>query len=48
LVPKYRQHTETEGHSERLEKVFAEIDKKPVGKTCEAIVGIVPANFCPV
>jgi ferritin-like metal-binding protein YciE len=24
----------------RLEKVFAAIDKKPMGKTCDAIVGI--------
>ncbi len=35
-----KHHTETEGHIERLEQVFAEIDKKPVGKTCDAIVGI--------
>jgi ferritin-like metal-binding protein YciE len=33
-------HTETAGHIERLEKVFAAIDKKPQGKTCDAIVGI--------
>ena len=32
--------TETEGHVGRLEKVFAEIDKKPQTKTCDAIVGI--------
>jgi len=32
--------TETEGHVTRLEKVFAAIDKKPQGKTCDAIVGI--------
>src|SRR5665647_1097492 len=32
--------TETEGQVERLEKVFAAIDKKPQGKTCAAIVGI--------
>lgn len=32
--------TETEGHVDRLEQVFAEIDKKPQGKTCDAIVGI--------
>jgi ferritin-like metal-binding protein YciE len=32
--------TETEGHVARLEKVFATIDKKPQGKTCDAIVGI--------
>lgn len=33
-------HTQTEGHIERLEKIFDLIDKKPVGKTCDAIVGI--------
>jgi ferritin-like metal-binding protein YciE len=32
--------TQTEGHVSRLEKVFGLIDKKPVGKTCDAIVGI--------
>jgi ferritin-like metal-binding protein YciE len=32
--------TQTEGHVERLEKVFAIIDKKPQSKTCAAIVGI--------
>jgi ferritin-like metal-binding protein YciE len=31
---------ETEGQVERLEQVFAVIDKKPQGKTCAAIVGI--------
>ena len=31
---------ETEGQIERLEQVFASIDKKPEGKTCAAIVGI--------
>ena len=31
---------ETEIHVERLERVFAIIDKKPQGKTCDAIVGI--------
>ena len=31
---------ETEGQIDRLEQVFAEIDKKPLGKTCDAIVGI--------
>ena len=35
-----KHHTETQGHIDRLEKVFAIIDKKPVGKTCDAIVGI--------
>jgi len=32
---------ETEGHVARLEKVFAEIDEPPRGKTCDAIVGII-------
>ena len=31
---------ETEGHVSRLEQVFALIDQKPQGKTCEAIEGI--------
>lgn len=31
---------ETEGHVDRLEQVFAMIEKKPQGKTCAAIVGI--------
>src|SRR5262249_18090689 len=31
---------QTEGHVDRLERVFATIDKKPQGKTCDAIVGI--------
>jgi ferritin-like metal-binding protein YciE len=31
---------ETEGQVERLEQVFAMIQKKPQGKTCAAIVGI--------
>jgi ferritin-like metal-binding protein YciE len=31
---------ETEGHVARLEKIFGAIDKKPQGKTCDAIVGI--------
>jgi ferritin-like metal-binding protein YciE len=32
---------ETEEHVNRLEQVFAEIDAKPQGKTCDAIMGIV-------
>jgi ferritin-like metal-binding protein YciE len=32
---------ETEGHVERLEKVFAELDEIPRGKTCDAIMGII-------
>lgn len=35
-----KHHTETEGHIDRLEKVFKEIEEKPQGKTCDAIVGI--------
>ena len=31
---------ETEGQIERLDHVFAAIDKKPQGKTCAAINGI--------
>ena len=31
---------QTEGHVDRLEKVFGTIDKKPQGKTCAAILGI--------
>jgi ferritin-like metal-binding protein YciE len=32
---------ETEGHVERLDKVFAELDETPRGKTCDAIIGII-------
>jgi ferritin-like metal-binding protein YciE len=32
---------ETQEHVDRLERVFAAIDKKPQGKTCEAINGII-------
>ncbi len=32
--------TETEGQVERLEKVFAAMDKKPVAKKCEALEGL--------
>ncbi len=32
---------ETEGQIERLEQVFELIDKKPQGKTCDAINGII-------
>ena len=35
-----KHYIETEGQIERLEKVFAVIEKKPQGKTCAAIVGI--------
>src|SRR5262245_28219739 len=36
-----RHHGETEGQVERLEKVFDLIGKKPQGKTCDAIIGLV-------
>jgi len=36
-----KHHNETEGHVERLEKVFEIIDEKPQGKTCDAIMGII-------
>ena len=35
-----KHHRETEGHVERLEEVFKLLEKKPQGKTCDAIVGI--------
>ena len=35
-----KHRVETEGQVERLQQVFAIIGKKPVGKTCDAIVGI--------
>ena len=35
-----KHRAETEGQIERLEQVFAIIEKKPQGKTCAAIVGI--------
>lgn len=31
---------QTEGHVERLDRIFEMIDKKPQGKTCPAIIGI--------
>jgi ferritin-like metal-binding protein YciE len=36
-----KHETETQGHVARLEKVFAELDAVPRGKTCDAIMGIV-------
>src|SRR4051812_24955105 len=33
--------TETEGQIERLDQVFEMLDKKPRGKKCEAILGII-------
>lgn len=35
-----KHRAETEGHVARLEDVFGVIGKKPVGKTCAAIMGI--------
>jgi ferritin-like metal-binding protein YciE len=41
LKDAFEEHrAQTEGHVERLEQVFEMIDKKPQGKTCDAIVGI--------
>src|ERR1700745_1326998 len=36
-----KHETETQEHVTRLEKVFAEIDETPRGKTCDAIIGII-------
>jgi ferritin-like metal-binding protein YciE len=42
LTGAFEKHmTETEGQIERLEQVFELIDKKPQGKTCDAINGII-------
>ena len=41
LTAAFEKHrAETERHVERLEQVFALIDKKAQGKTCDAIIGI--------
>ena len=41
LKKAFQKHeTETEGQVARLEKVFQLIDKKPQGKTCDAIMGL--------
>lgn len=41
LAAAFQKHKdETEGQIERLEQVFAEIEAKPQGKTCDAIMGI--------
>jgi ferritin-like metal-binding protein YciE len=36
-----KHEAETEEHVNRLEQVFEEIDQKPQGKTCDAIMGII-------
>jgi ferritin-like metal-binding protein YciE len=36
-----KHHGQTEEHVSRLEEVFAEIEAKPQGKTCDAIMGII-------
>jgi len=36
-----KHETETEGHVDRFEKVFAELAQAPRDKTCDAIVGII-------
>jgi ferritin-like metal-binding protein YciE len=35
-----KHHKETEGQVDRLERVFKEIGKEPMGKKCEAIEGL--------
>jgi ferritin-like metal-binding protein YciE len=42
LQEAFQKHeSETEDHVERLDKVFAELDETPRGRTCDAIVGII-------
>ena len=42
LKAAFQKHkSETQTHVARLEKVFAEIDATPRGKSCEAIIGII-------
>jgi ferritin-like metal-binding protein YciE len=42
LKAAFQKHaTETQGQVERLEKVFAIIEKQPQGKKCDAIIGLV-------
>ena len=42
LKEAFQKHeSETKDHVERLDKVFAELDETPHGKTCDAIVGII-------
>ena len=36
-----KHHNETQGQVERLEEVFDMIGRKPQGKTCDAIIGLV-------
>src|SRR5438046_2102343 len=36
-----KHHSETQGQVERLEEVFDMIGRKPQGKTCDAIIGLV-------
>lgn len=36
-----KHHDQTEEHVSRLEAVFAEIEARPQGKTCDAIMGII-------
>jgi uncharacterized protein DUF892 len=40
-LPTQKHHSETETHVSRLEQVFAAIDAKPQGKTCDAIMGVI-------
>jgi ferritin-like metal-binding protein YciE len=36
-----KHETETDGHVDRLEKIFEELGEAPRGKTCDAILGII-------
>ena len=38
----FEEHLEqTQGHVERLEEIFEKLDKKPTGKTCKAMKGLI-------
>jgi ferritin-like metal-binding protein YciE len=42
LKAAFQEHLEqTEGHVERLEKIFSKLGEKPSGKTCKAMEGLV-------
>src|ERR1700759_3406080 len=42
LKQAFEEHLEqTRGHVERLEEIFEKLDKKPTGKTCKAMKGLI-------
>ena len=42
LKQAFEEHLQqTEGHIERLDEIFEKLDKKPTGKTCKAMKGLV-------